>query len=281
MHRRVLITCAVLATAVWPAAAPAQDRTVTLLSTGPSDSRSLIEPAAFSPALVGGRSFFATRQALVADDTDQTLDVYMREGQGTTLISRGDGGFNGNLAYDTSGPVPSQDGSRIYFVTSEALSRDDNDATADIYERRGDSTVLVSGVPGAVRVDLGLVFDQLSLDGSRATFATAQALLPEDADAAFDVYQRDAGGLRLLTPGAAGGPDARYAGASLDGSVVFFSTTEPLAATDQDGVGDDLYARAGLELRHLSVAQAGPTSAGAIGIAAPSADGSRAVLFGS
>lgn len=281
MHRRVLITCAVLATAAWPAAAPAQDRTVTLLSTGPSDNRSLIEPIAFRASLVGARTFFSTRQALVADDTDQSTDVYAREGQTTTLISRGDGGFNGNLAYDTSAPVASGDGSRVYFSTSEALSRDDNDATDDIYERRGDSTVLVSGLPGAPRADLGLVFDHLSLDGSRATFATAQALLPEDVDAAFDLYQRDAGGLRLLTPGAAGGPDARYAGASLDGSVVFFSTTESLAATDQDGVGDDLYARAGLELRHVSVAQAGPASAGAIGIAAPSADGSRAVLFGS
>ena len=281
MHRRVLITGAVLAAAAWPAAAPAQDRTVSLLSTGPSDSRSLIEPVAFRAALVGARTFFTTRQALVADDTDQSADVYARDGQTTTLMSRGDGGFNGNLAYDTSGPVASGDGSRVYFVSAEALSRDDNDAADDIYERRGDATVLVSGVPGAPRADVGIAFYHLSVDGSRATFGTTQSLLAEDVDATVDIYQRDAGGLRLLTPGAAGGPDARYAGASLDGSVVFFSTTEALAASDQDGVGDDLYARAGAELRHVSVAQAGPTSAGAIGIAAPSADGSRVVLFGS
>lgn len=281
MHRRALITCAVFAAAAWPAAAPAQDRTVSLLSTGPSDSRSLIEPLAFGAPLVGARTFFSTRQALVADDTDQSADVFAREGQTTTLMSRGDGGFNGNLAYDTSGPVPSGDGSRIYFVTAEALSRDDNDATGDIYERRGDATVLVSGVPGAPRADVSVAFSHLSQDGNRATFGTTQSLLAEDVDATVDVYQRDAGGLRLLSPGAAGGPDARYAGASLDGSVVFFSTTEALAASDQDGAADDLYARAGAELRHLSVAQAGPTSAGAIGIAAPSADGSRAVLFGS
>lgn len=281
MHRRVLITCAALAAVAWPAAAPAQDRTVSLLSTGPSDSRSLIEPVAFNPALVGGRSFFTTRQALLTDDSDESVDVYMREGQTTTLISRGDGGFNGNLAYDTSGTEPSGDGSRAYFVTAEALSHDDNDATNDIYERRGDSTVLVSGVPGAPRADVAVAFHHLSVDGSRATFGTTQSLLAEDVDATVDIYQRDAGGLRLLTPGAAGGPDARYAGASLDGTVVFFSTTEALAASDQDGAGDDLYARAGAELRHVSVAQAGPASAGAIGIAAPSVDGSRVVLFGS
>ena len=51
-------------------------------------------------------------------------------------MSRGDGGFNGNLAYDTGSPVSNRDGSLVYFVTAEALSRDDNDATDDIYERR-------------------------------------------------------------------------------------------------------------------------------------------------
>lgn len=278
MRRRVLITCAVLAAgALSPAAASAQDRTVSLLSTGPDDGRSLIEPIAFGAPAVGARTFFATRQALVADDTDQSADLYAREGQTTTLISRGDGGFNGNLAYDTSGPVSSRDGSRIYFVTAEALSRDDNDATADIYERRGDSTVLVSGVPGAARADVAVSFVDLSDDGSRATFATTQALLPEDADATTDLYQRDAAGLRLLTPGVI---DARYAGASLDGNVIFFVTTESLDAGDTDGGYDDVYARAGLELRHISVASAGPASGGVIGLAAASGDGNRAVLFG-
>jgi hypothetical protein len=280
MHRRVLITCAVLALAACPAAAAAQDRTVSLLSTGPGDGRSLIEPLSFRMSIVGARTFFTTRQPLVSDDTDQSADVYAREGQTTTLISRGEGGFNGNLAYDAGTVMASRDGSRVYFVTAEALSHDDNDATEDVYERRGESTVLVSGVPGAVRADVAVAFLHLSLDGSRATFATTQALLPEDADAGLDVYQRDANGLRLLTPGAAAGTDARFAGASQDGSVVFFVTTESLASSDQDGGYDDVYARAGLELRHISVAQAGPASGGTIGLAATAEDGSRAVLFG-
>jgi len=281
MRRAVpLMTLAALCAGAWPAIAGAQDRMVSLLTTGPNDRRSLIEPVAFAASTDGTRTFFSTRQALVGEDSDESIDVYAREGGTTRLVSRGDGGFNGNLTYDTSGPVPSRDGARIYFVTAEALSRDDNDATADVYERRGDATVLISSLAGAPRADVAVAFYHLSGDGNRATFSTAQSLLPEDADSAIDVYQRDGATLRLISPGAAGGPDARWAGASVDGSTVFFATTESLSASDADGGGDDVYARVGTELRHISVADSGAASAGAITLVGASEDGTRAVLFG-
>jgi hypothetical protein len=81
-----------------------------------------------------------------ARDTDNSLDVYMREGIATTLVSTGPGaGAFG--AYDSFFAGSSADGTRAFFTTRGALVGADNDQSFDVYERSNGNTSLVSTGP--------------------------------------------------------------------------------------------------------------------------------------
>jgi hypothetical protein len=84
-------------------------------------------------------------------------------------------------------------------------------------------------------------FPAMSAGGGRVWFGTAERLLPEDQNDAEDVYEWEAGGLSLVTPGTGSRP-AQFAGASADGSTVLFRTTRTLLGVDRDGGDNDIYA---------------------------------------
>jgi hypothetical protein len=147
----------------------------------------------------------------------------------------------------------SADGSRVFFTTDERLTADDTDTgREDVYERAGGVTTLVSQPTGVADPDTdSAFFHDASADGSRVFFTTRQKLTADDTDSDLrDVYER-AGGVTTLVsqPTGVADPDtdnAFFAGASADGTRVFFSTVQKLSADDTDsGFFFDVYERAG------------------------------------
>ena len=189
----------------------------------------------------GTRVFFVTAEQLDPTvDTDASYDVYQWAGGVTRLVSdRVRPGADG--AEDASFRAASDDGSRVFFASREPLTGDDGDATADIYERAGGQTTLLTH--GAI----GPIFTDVSDDGSRVFFVSTEALSSEDGDASYDVYERSGGTTTLLSDRLTPGPDVnkpvQFRAISTDGTRVFFEADEPLVPADGDGAQQDTYVR--------------------------------------
>ena len=121
----------------------------TLLSIGPVGGNGEIEAGFGGTSADGTRVFFETSEALVTGDTDAFIDVYERSGGQTTLVSAGNGGF----VADFRGA--SADGTRVFYMTSEALVADDTDATRDLYKASFDTAAPVDTTAPAVNVTDG------------------------------------------------------------------------------------------------------------------------------
>ena len=222
----------------------------------------------------GARVWFETQEPNPGlGDTDTHVDVYERTARGALRL----------ITTPSAGPWSaewrgaSDDGSRIWFATDEpSLRLGDTDANTDVYERATDGGLRLITTPGAA--PFGADFASASPDGSRVRFRTREPN-PDvgDSDTGFDVYERSAdGGLRLISPVSASSGDAfdaDDAGASQDGSRVWFTTDQP-----NRGLGDidevvDIYERAATGgLRRISLPTSGAFEALSTGA---SADGSR------
>jgi hypothetical protein len=171
----------------------------TLVSAGESGKGNLAVPASFDWASTSGTPAvaFATTEKMTAADTDNGQDVYLRSGGVTTLVSTGPEG-TGEAAAVFAGA--SNDGARIFFVTSEALVPADTDSSSDIYLRSAGETTLVSvgqvGGNGAFPAGLRGV----SSDGSRVFFTTQERLTVDDDFAGeSDVYSWSGSGTLLVS----------------------------------------------------------------------------------
>jgi hypothetical protein len=142
----------------------------------------------------------------------------------------------------------------VFLATSEPLSSSDGDAATDIYVRdlSAGTTALVSA-PGTclVGLDCNAFYQGSSMDGSLVFFQTGERAAGADTDSATDVFVRDLGlaSTALVSAPAAGCPpgcgnsaDARFAGATPDGGVAFFTSAESLSPADGDK-SIDVYAR--------------------------------------
>ena len=201
--------------------------------------------ASFSGASSDGtRVFFETAEPLVpSTDTDTVSDVYQRNltFQDTTLVSGdADGSFRAEFAGASS------DGTRVFFTTNESLDpvADTDGLWVDVYQRLGGVTTLVSGGGDG---NFTAFFAGASSDGTRVFFTTAEPLdFVADTDAQLDVYQRSGGVTTLVSGDADGSFPAEFAGASSDGTRVFFETNESLdPVADTDGGEEDVYQRSG------------------------------------
>jgi hypothetical protein len=160
-------------------------------------------------------------------------------------LSIGPSGGNGavNAFFDGA----SQDGTRAFFETSEALVSADTDTAFDIYERVGNTTNLVSTGPSGGNGPNDAFFDGVSADGTRVFFDTDESLVAADTDTFIDVYQRSGGVTTLVSTGPAGGNgdfDVTFDGISKDGSHVFFETDEVLVSGDTNDT-TDIFDRSG------------------------------------
>ena len=216
----------------------------TLISTGPTGGNGGQDVFPTDATPDGTRVYFETDEALVAGDTDAFFDVYERVGSTTNLISIGPSGGNGD--FDAFYHAVSANGSRVFFETDEALVAGDTDLSADIYERTGGTTTLIStGTPGNEPVPA--LFAAASTDGTRVLFETEESLVASDTDLLFDIYQRSGGTTTLISTGtsAGNGPqDTVFRGASKDATRVFFQTHESFSPSDTD-TAEDVYERSG------------------------------------
>lgn len=237
------------------------------------------EPSFGGVSSDGSHVFFETLERSGAD-TDSSQDVYDWSGGTPAPASIGPDGGNGESVVTYAGT--SGDGGAVYFQTSERLDTTaDTDSAEDVYQRSGDVTSLVSaGESGKGNENVLASFSWASDSGGVVFFRTAEALTAEDADSAQDVYRRSGGVTTLVSIGPAGGSgsaDASFAGASADGSKVFFVTTESLVSADTDS-SLDVYRRVGSETVLVSSGQINGNGAFSVGLHGVSANGEKAIF---
>jgi hypothetical protein len=253
--------------------------TTALLSAGSPGGNGAF-PASFGrAAAAGSRVFFQSDERLSTQDTDNSLDVYMREGSATTLISTGPGaGAFG--PFDSYFAGTSTDGTRVFFITRGALIGADSDQSFDVYERSGSATSLVSTGTTGGNGGNGAEFVGAADDGTKVFFQTAEGLVAGDTDGQQDVYQRSGGATTLVSTGPAGGNGAHlasYDSVSQDGSRVIFHTPESLVAGDTDQ-RSDVYERAGGVTTLLSIGSAGGNGSIAANFAGATQDATTVFL---
>lgn len=213
-----------------------------LASIGPGGGNGAFNATYSGTAGAGGAVYFETSEVLVAADEDTAQDVYVRSKGSTELVSTGPESRNGPAP--ASFQWASQDGSAAIFSTGEALVPADTDAMADVYERKGGETTLLSTGPEGGNGAFNSAFAKASSDGSRIFFVTAEPLVEEDEDEIADVYLRGDGETALVSTGPIVGNGAFSAGLhgiSSDGSKAFFVTRERLTVDDDFSTEDDLY----------------------------------------
>jgi hypothetical protein len=226
----------------------------------------LAAPATYKgSSSTGDPVFFETEERLVLGDTDAKRDIYVRtfdpDVEGGTYVTRpvSTGPVGGNDAYHALFEGNSPDGSRVFFSTEEQLVGADTDRRSDVYMRNlaGTTTILslptspCSGTCGNSEA-AAANFVGAAANGSVVFFATNEQLDGGDHDSAFDVYARDltANETKLVSTAAAGcigtcgdgAVPSNFEGSSADGTKVFFTTTESLAAADPDQF-QDVYRR--------------------------------------
>ena len=132
------------------------------------------------------------------------------------------------------------DGQSVVFSTTKALTPDDQDGSADVYvwsAAGGVRLVSIGPSGGQASVDASAI--AISDDGSRALFATAEGLVPQDTDGETDLYLRSGDTTTLVSTGPADpgpGLGLRTWGTrgSADLSRIYFTADGPLVAADTD-----------------------------------------------
>ena len=214
--------------------------TTRFVSFGPAGGNGPFHATPEQLSADGGRVIFSTAESLVSADTDSRRDLYERVGTTTTLLSTGSAGGNG--PHDVTYIAGTPDATHVLFRTDEQLVAADTSPGADLYERAGGVTsLLTTGPTGGGCGGYSFCQGTISDAGDRVIFATAATLTAGDTDAQPDIYERAGGSTLLLSTGPSGGNGAFPAfrgGVSADHTAVTFSTDEQLVPQDADSQRD-------------------------------------------
>jgi hypothetical protein len=205
----------------------------------------------------GSVVFFATNEPLDEADSDTAFDLYaydLSTGK-TKLVSSAAPGCTGSCG---NGSAPSfyggssEDGSIVYFTTTESLAPGDGDQFEDIYRRElapAGVTSLVTPSGACPSLDCDALFRGTTPNGGSVFFHTTQPIDPADGDEESDLYAWSGSGIKLVSrPDPSCGTCANehkpaiFASASADGARVIFQTSEVLVAGDSDA-STDVYER--------------------------------------
>jgi hypothetical protein len=237
------------------------------VSTGPTGGNDAHDVNYDGVSEDGSKVFFSTAESLVAEDTDLSVDIYVRDlGKGTTTLVSKPGSTCatpncGNAPLPADFNAVSGSGDRVVFSTAEQLGGEDEDSVEDLYVRdlTAKTTTLVSkaspscAIPNCGNGSGAAFFDAASADALTVAFSSKEPLTEEDEDTSDDIYVREIGfgQTRLATqegicppllPGAACAPI--FGGISSDGSHLFFESEEQLGGGDSDEL-QDVYAWSG------------------------------------
>ncbi len=175
------------------------------------------------------------------------------------------------------------DGGHVAFMSAQPLTGYDNAGNEEVflYDRSSGRLSCASCNPngsppiGPSRINPGTEWETgmaiyqtrvLSPDGSHLFFDTYDALVPQDTNAAQDVYEYENGRPYLISTGT-GTSDATFVDASEDGDNVFFLTRQELVSGDTDQLVDLYDARVGGGT--ATVAPPACTGTGCQGVPAP------------
>lgn len=196
----------------------------------------------------GGTVAFSSRASnLVPGDTNGAEDVFVLT-RAAALVQRASVSTSGAQANGLSGGrlSISADG-RFLAFTSEAsnLVPGDTNGRTDVFVRdlAAGTTERVSLTSAGGQSSAGSSVPSISADGRFVVFDTTAALVPEDTNLNFDVYERDRllGTTRLVSTnneGTVGDDDSSYPTISADGRFVAFDswTTNLIEGSDVKGV---------------------------------------------
>jgi Tol biopolymer transport system component len=215
---------------------------------------------------------FLSYHALVPEDHDARGDLYVLSPSGLTLLTPGLSEADG--ARDIYPVGHSNDCSRIFFSTTEALASADGDPQFDVYDVRANDRQIRfdSTGPTTTNAPTNATFAGASADGEHVYFTTDEQLVAGDTDSASNLYERVGSATRRITRAG----DAVFKAASADGSHVFFETAEQLVADDTDTQTDVYDVTAG-DTRLVSTGTLRTDHAPAF-FAGASADGSHALF---
>jgi hypothetical protein len=138
-------------------------------------------------------------------------------------------------------------------------------------------TELLSVGPSGGNGSFPAAYGGASAAGTRVFFTTAERLVAADTDNSQDVYQRLGTTTTLISTGTTGGNgafNAFFAGATPDGTHVYFETNEKLVAGDTDN-SQDVYDRSGNTTTLVSTGTTGGNGAFNAFFDGASADGSH------
>lgn len=168
----------------------------------------------------GRRVVFSSRRRLARGDRDRVLDVYLREGGRTRLLSAGPSADEA-VRFVTATP----DARTVFFRTAARLSSADTDSAQDIYRHGPAGLELISfGAADPARLHAA------SADGRRMVISTSAALDPADVDGSPDLYSYEGGRAALVSAGSG----VRFLAASADATRVYFESDGRLWPLDLD-----------------------------------------------
>ena len=222
--------------------------TTALVSQGESFNGAFDAKWAVTPP-EGSSVFFLTREPILSQDTDSSVDLYERGSGETTLISRGTAPANG--AFDVGDTVmTTADGDRAVFSTSEPIFEADEDEQPDLYMRFGGTTTLVSdGSYVSLEGEFPVELDAVAPQANQVVMSSQQLLNEEDRDhTGADVFEWLYGKTILVSQGPfepffpppSAAEFLRYSPGGY--GTVFVKTSERLTPDDGDS-SPDIYER--------------------------------------
>jgi len=239
---------------------------LTLLSGAPSAVTGEVNRGRVFPSEDGGSHvYFRATGEMLPGEAGAGEKLFVFDGTGMHLV--GEAAFPPIFNETASGlwPTPvelSADGSRALFLTQSPVLPSDTDGANDayLYDANSETVTEISQSPiggnGPFPVSTepptpandheyelwNTVRPYWAIDaaGDRVFFQTQEALLPEDINGQFDVYEWHEGKLGMISPGYQ--PlESTFGGISRDGQSALIATNARILPADMDGDGRDFY----------------------------------------